>query len=39
MPQTTTPDFPLDRAPGCPFDPPPHYAALRAQAPLVRVRI
>ncbi|MFF9479473.1 cytochrome P450 [Streptomyces sp. NPDC014733] len=39
MPQTTIPDFPLDRAPGCPFDPPPHLATLRAQAPLVRVRI
>ncbi|GAA3196104.1 MULTISPECIES: cytochrome P450 [Streptomyces] len=39
MSRHTHSGFPFDRAPGCPFDPPPLYAALRAQAPLVRVRI
>uniref|UniRef100_UPI001292537F cytochrome P450 n=1 Tax=Streptomyces sp. E5N91 TaxID=1851996 RepID=UPI001292537F len=39
MSQNTIDDFPFERAPGCPFDPPPRLAALRDQAPLVRVRI
>ncbi|MFE9610971.1 cytochrome P450 [Streptomyces sp. NPDC006012] len=32
-------NFPFERAPGCPFDPPPRLASLRSHAPLVRVRI
>lgn len=39
---TTTdaaPSFPMARAAGCPFDPPPQLAALRSQAPLVRVKL
>ncbi|MFE7749327.1 cytochrome P450 [Streptomyces sp. NPDC057428] len=39
MPQNTIDDFPFERAPGCPFDPAPRLASLRAQAPLVRARI
>ena len=33
------PDYPLPRAEGCPLDPPPAFAALRAEASLVPVRI
>jgi cytochrome P450 len=33
------PEFSMARAKGCPFDPPPHYGALRAEAPVSRVRI
>ncbi|MFE6822208.1 cytochrome P450 [Streptomyces sp. NPDC057690] len=33
------PDFPAARAPGCPFDPPPVWQALRSQAPISRVRL
>jgi len=33
------PDYPMPRASGCPFDPPPQLRALQEQAPLVRVRL
>ncbi|MFE5211622.1 cytochrome P450 [Streptomyces sp. NPDC056600] len=33
------PDFPMPRAAGCPFDPPPELLALREQGPLVKVRL
>ncbi|GGM98615.1 cytochrome P450 [Streptomyces fuscichromogenes] len=33
------PDFPMKRAQGCPFDPPPSLLALREQGPLVKVRL
>ncbi|HEY3501764.1 MAG TPA: cytochrome P450 [Actinocatenispora sp.] len=39
---TTTheaPAYPMSRAAGCPFDPPPDLAALAAEAPLTRVRL
>ncbi|TDD54117.1 cytochrome P450 [Nonomuraea terrae] len=40
---TTTPpvaeDYPMRRAPGCPFDPPPRLRQLQAAAPITRVRI
>ncbi|ADJ45259.1 cytochrome P450 [Amycolatopsis mediterranei S699] len=39
---TTTaeiPEFPMPRAAGCPFDPPPAARALQEQAPLARVRL
>lgn len=32
------PEYPLPRAAGCPMDPPPGFAALQAEAPLVPVR-
>jgi hypothetical protein len=35
-PQARIPHYPMPRAAGCPFDPPP---ALRAQAPISRVRL
>src|SRR4051794_27884384 len=35
-PETTMPDYPMARASGCPFDPPP---ALRRLAPVSRVRL
>jgi cytochrome P450 len=31
------PDFPMARAPGCPFDPPPALRALQARAPITKV--
>src|SRR5258708_3707790 len=34
-----TPEFPMARAPGCPFDPPPALRALQADAPISRVRL
>ncbi|GAA1292141.1 cytochrome P450 [Pseudonocardia aurantiaca] len=34
-----TPDYPMPRAAGCPFDPPPALRALQAQAPITRVRL
>ncbi|HEY3471613.1 MAG TPA: cytochrome P450 [Amycolatopsis sp.] len=34
-----TPEFPMPRAAGCPFDPPPAARALQEQAPLARVRL
>jgi cytochrome P450 len=33
------PDFPMARAAGCPFDPPPELQTLQAQAPIARVRL
>ena len=34
-----TPEYPMPRAAGCPFDPPPALRALQAQAPITRVRL
>ncbi|WP_370962460.1 cytochrome P450 [Amycolatopsis sp. cg9] len=36
---TEIPGFPMTRAAGCPFDPPPAARELQAEAPLVRVRL
>ena len=39
---TTTseiPAFPMTRAAGCPFDPPPAARALQEEAPLARVKL
>ncbi|MET9556222.1 cytochrome P450 [Streptomyces sp. NPDC006645] len=33
------PDFPMSRAAGCPFDPPPAAVAQRKEAPLSKVRL
>src|SRR3954467_11252534 len=33
------PDFPMARAAGCPFDPPPDLRTLQAQTPIARVRL
>jgi len=33
------PDYPLPRAAGCPFDPPPALRALQAETPITRVRL
>jgi cytochrome P450 len=33
------PDFPMARAAGCPFDPPPGLRTLQVQAPITRVRL
>ncbi|MEV0225290.1 cytochrome P450 [Streptomyces sp. NPDC050704] len=33
------PDFPMPRAAGCPFDPPPALLNLHAETPLARVRL
>ncbi|MFD7500893.1 cytochrome P450 [Streptomyces sp. NPDC059850] len=33
------PEFPMPRAHGCPFDPPPAFHALREEGPLTRVRL
>ncbi|WP_433519205.1 cytochrome P450 [Nonomuraea sp. CA-143628] len=33
------PEFPMERAAGCPFDPPPSLYAQREQGPLTRVRL
>ena len=33
------PEFPMPRAAGCPFDPPPGLRALQAEGPLTRVRL
>ncbi|WP_328454016.1 cytochrome P450 [Amycolatopsis sp. NBC_00438] len=33
------PDFPMTRAAGCPFDPPPAARALQEEAPLKRVKL
>ncbi|HEY2764539.1 MAG TPA: cytochrome P450, partial [Pseudonocardiaceae bacterium] len=32
-------EFPMARASGCPFDPPPALRALQAEAPISRVRL
>ncbi|MEV7423846.1 cytochrome P450 [Streptomyces sp. NPDC091212] len=39
MPETAVPTFPLSRASGCPFDPPPQYATLREEAPVSPIRL
>jgi cytochrome P450 len=36
---TATPDFPLPRASGCPFDPSPELGRLQRQEPITRMRI
>ncbi|WP_156757117.1 cytochrome P450 [Actinokineospora pegani] len=33
------PEYPMSRAPGCPFDPPPRLAELREHDPITRVRL
>src|SRR6201998_3818903 len=33
------PQFPMPRAPRCPFDPPPALRALQQDAPITKVRI
>jgi cytochrome P450 len=33
------PQYPMARAAGCPFDPPPALRALQAEAPITRVRL
>jgi cytochrome P450 len=33
------PEFPMPRAAGCPFDPPPAFSALQENDPLTRVRL
>ncbi|MGI5451803.1 cytochrome P450 [Streptomyces sp. CA-249302] len=35
----TVPEFPMPRASGCPFDPPPALQALQEKGPLVKVRL
>jgi hypothetical protein len=35
----TTPVYPMTRAPGCPFDPPPQLRELQEEAPLVKVQV
>ncbi|HZX04581.1 cytochrome P450 [Kribbella sp.] len=35
----TTPVYPMTRATGCPFDPPPRLRELQAEAPLTKVNI
>ncbi|MGW4065170.1 cytochrome P450 [Amycolatopsis sp. NPDC004747] len=39
MTTTEIPEFPMPRAAGCPFDPPPAARALQEAAPLARVRL
>lgn len=34
-----SPEYPMDRAAGCPFDPPPTLKTMQQQAPLRRVRL
>jgi len=36
---TETPDYPMARATGCPFDPPAALSELRTHAPISRVRL
>src|ERR687891_957647 len=36
---TNIPEYPMARAAGCPFDPPPALRALQAQAPIAKVRL
>lgn len=37
--ETEIPDYPMERAPGCPFDPPPRLKAMQAETPIARVRL
>ncbi|EOD65000.1 cytochrome P450 [Amycolatopsis vancoresmycina] len=39
MTTTEIPEFPMPRAAGCPFDPPPAARALQEETPLARVRL
>ncbi|WEB44615.1 cytochrome P450 [Streptomyces yunnanensis] len=39
VPQNEAPDYPMTRAAGCPFDPPPALHTLQSQAPISRVRL
>jgi cytochrome P450 len=39
MSTTQIPEWPMPRAEGCPFDPPPALRALTAEKPLAKVRI
>ncbi|MFD4621003.1 cytochrome P450 [Streptomyces sp. NPDC058475] len=38
-PSAEVPDYPMTRAAGCPFDPPPALYTLQAQVPISRVRL
>ncbi|MFD3520002.1 cytochrome P450 [Streptomyces sp. NPDC058653] len=38
-PAAAVPDFPMNRAAGCPFDPPPTAVAKQKEAPLTKVRL
>ncbi|MFD8759828.1 cytochrome P450 [Streptomyces mirabilis] len=38
-PSAETPDYPMNRAAGCPFDPPPTLHTLQTEAPISRVRL
>jgi hypothetical protein len=33
------PDYPMPRAAGCPFDPPPLLRGLQAETPITKVRL
>ncbi|EHR61883.1 cytochrome P450 [Saccharomonospora cyanea] len=37
--ETAIPDYPMSRAPGCPFDPPPQLGELQERTPLAKVRL
>jgi cytochrome P450 len=37
-PASDVPDFPMPRATGCPFDPPPALRTMQAETPITRVR-
>ncbi|MFJ1828565.1 hypothetical protein [Streptomyces sp. NPDC088178] len=39
VPPAEVPDYPMTRAAGCPFDPPPALHTLQAEAPISRVRL
>ncbi|MEU6146163.1 cytochrome P450 [Streptomyces sp. NPDC047081] len=39
LPEAQAPEWPMPRAEGCPFDPPPALRALTGDKPLARVRI
>ncbi|MFJ1938551.1 MULTISPECIES: cytochrome P450 [unclassified Kitasatospora] len=39
VPPAEVPDYPMTRAAGCPFDPPPTLHTLQEQAPISRVRL
>ncbi|AXB47910.1 cytochrome P450 [Amycolatopsis albispora] len=36
---STAPEYPMARAAGCPFDPPPRLRELQQEAPLTRIRL
>ena len=38
-PTAEVPDYPMARAAGCPFDPPPALRALQTETPIVKVRL